>query len=53
MAVKVYGTETHEHGNGTDLDVRDGHLLVTRSGGGEKHSVAIYAPGEWQRAEVK
>jgi hypothetical protein len=53
MSVKVYGTATpqpYEHSDGTGLDFRDGHLMVTGSAPLER--LAIYAPGQWERAEV-
>ena len=53
MAVKVIvdpdkGSGTVQHGSGDQVEVHDGHLMV--SAGGEW--IAIYAPGKWQRAEV-
>lgn len=59
MAVTVYDkqtNETYDHGNGTGLDVRDGHLIVTKGTSSAQephHRVAIYAPGKWERAEIK
>lgn len=54
MAVKVYGTETYEHADGNDLDVRDdGHLVVLDTAGVSKpRQIAIYRPSQWARAEV-
>jgi hypothetical protein len=56
MAVKVYDSktpETYEHGAGTGLDVRDGHLIVvTSNGASPTDRIAVYAPGKWERAEV-
>jgi hypothetical protein len=56
MAIKVYPTETndtHEHADGTGLDVRDGHLFVTVGNGAQpSHRIAVYAPGKWDRAEA-
>jgi len=55
MAVKVTGNNpqtkaptTSQHGNGTGIDVRDGHLLVVDG----LDQIAIYAPGHWTHAEV-
>lgn len=58
MAVKVITKVNNEnragspaqHGNGTDIDVRDGHLVVIASE--PTRRVAIYAPGTWVSAEV-
>jgi hypothetical protein len=54
MAVKVtkgnQANSVAQHGNGTGIEVREGHLLVTPEGSSKP--VAIYAPGTWVSAEV-
>ena len=35
-----------------DFDVDDGHLLITAGSGRDERPVAVYAPGQWQVAEV-
>jgi hypothetical protein len=54
MSVTVIGTDAAtqdgvEHGNGIDIAVQDGHLIVVSRG---PQTIAIYAPGSWTRAEV-
>jgi hypothetical protein len=39
---------TIQHGDGTGIDIRDGHLVVVSG----VDTVAIYAPSRWLRAEV-
>lgn len=53
MAVKVYDTETYEYADAAGLEVRDGHLFVVDGkGSGPTHSLAVYPPGKWERAEI-
>lgn len=61
MAVTVTITDQDNGGNYTEIshaaasgvDVKDGHLLVTRpSSVGGYDNVAVYAPGKWHNAAV-
>lgn len=41
--------------NGTDVNVADGHLVVTAAWDPERKTfprVAVYAPGQWTHANV-
>jgi hypothetical protein len=62
MAVTVYappmfGTPNEQkftHSDGMSIDVQEGHLLVKRAAaraGGSGKRLAVYAPGQWLRAE--
>ena len=54
VVVKVPGNPGQEieqnHPDGGDIDIKDGHLIVSTAGGTRR--VAIYAPGKWERAEI-
>ena len=55
MTVKVHldTKSISEHSTADKVDLRDGHLIVERVGNtAGKKTVAIYAPGRWQSAEV-
>ncbi len=58
MAAKVYvsgADDPDEYGDGTGLDIRENHLIVSTGDAISprvQQRIAIYAPGHWKRAEV-
>jgi hypothetical protein len=54
VVVKVPGNPGQEieqnHPDGGDIDVKDGNLIVSTAG--RTRTVAIYALGKWERAEI-
>jgi hypothetical protein len=59
MAVKVQylkpGTDSideNEHAQGEFVEINEGHLVVGAKELAGRRTVAIYAPGNWVKAEV-
>ena len=46
------GAREKQHQDAGDVELDDGHLIVTAGQGRDERTVAVYAPGVWQSAEV-
>lgn len=46
------GPRDKQYNAADDVDLDDGHLIVTCGDGRETRQLAVFAPGVWQSAEV-